>query len=166
MKKTIALLLFLTALSGALVSCNQKPAYADGVPCSGLTDAVIQALPSSSGYSAYGRDQIEFFFEDTKIPDDYSLIYSTASADIDEIGVFHAPDAASAAELQSIVQRYIDDMRLTQTSFIASYAPEELPKLENAEVKLFGNYVVYIILSDEDRNLAYSEIERVLKENI
>ena len=43
------------------------------------------------------------------------------------------------------------------------YMPEEKPKLENAEVKTVGNYVMYAILSDDGKKSAFGAFEKSLK---
>jgi len=42
------------------------------------------------------------------------------------------------------------------------YMPEEFPKLESAEVKTAGNYVIYAILSDNDKKAAFDAFNKAL----
>ena len=71
---------------------------------------------------------------------------------------------AEYQELKKLTEEYLETMKNDQHAFIASYAPEELPKLERAEVRVFGNYVAYAILSDEDRTLFFDTVEKKLSE--
>ena len=41
--------------------------------------------------------------------------------------------------------------------------PEERPKLDSAEIKVVGNYVMYAILSDSDKTAAFEAFEKVLQ---
>jgi hypothetical protein len=44
-----------------------------------------------------------------------------------------------------------------------NYQPEEKPKLDGAEIKVVGDYVMYVILSDGDRAAAIGAFEKALK---
>ena len=46
---------------------------------------------------------------------------------------------------------------------MVEYMPEEFPKLQNAETKTIGNYVMYAILSDSDKQAVFSAFEKTLK---
>ena len=41
--------------------------------------------------------------------------------------------------------------------------PEEKPKLDKAEVKVYGNYVLYVIAGDDIREAVYQDVEKILK---
>ncbi len=151
------------ALCISLFSCGAKKEYADDIPCSELLDTAEEQIPIDLGYESFGGDHIKYYFEDTELDDDRSLRYSVASEDINEMGIFHAPDERSVKELKEITQRYLDGLLEEKGAFIGSYAPKELEKLENAEVRTFGNYVAYAILSDDDRELFFETVETELK---
>lgn len=160
MKRYLIFLLLLTAL---LSACAKKePTYANDIPCSELADTVEEQIPVDFGYDTYGGEHLRYYFEDTKRHDDACLRYTVRSEDIGEFGIFHAPDAESRDEIEDLCEEYLEDLREEKTAFIASYAPEEVPKLERAEVRSFGNYVVYAILSDSDRALLFDTVEKAL----
>ena len=75
--------------------------------------------------------------------------------------IFHTPDTDSARKLMTHIEAYISEMQETQRAFIGSYAPLELPKLDGATVKQFGNYLVYSI--SENNEEIFSSIEKTLK---
>lgn len=161
--KPFAILCLLTLLSClSLSACQKKESYADDIPCSELMDAVEDQLPVNFGYETFGGDHLRYYFEDTKLPDDACLRYSVLSEDINEIGIFHTTNAESGEEVKDLAEDYLEELLEDQRAFIASYAPEELPKLERAEIRTFGNYTVYAILDDEDRALAFETIEKKL----
>ena len=162
MKTRIFLCLFLVCVT--LTSCSQQKSYANDLPCAELMDAVEDQIPVDFGYETFSGDHLRYYFEDTKRPDDHCLRYSVRSEDINEFGIFHAPDDAAREELKRLTEGYLETLKSDQQAFIASYAPEELPKLERAEVRVFGNYVAYAILSDDDRKLAFETIEKKLTE--
>ena len=161
MKKAI-FIFFILMIIFTIAGCSKSKPYRDDVACDDIADGIRLAVPSESGYSQYGEDRLEFFFENTTLPDDYSLCYSAEVNDIDEFGVFHCPDKDSAKALCDIVTRYIEEQQTNQTPFIASYAPREVPKLEGAEVRQYGNYVIYAIFDDTDKNEIFDEIEKAI----
>ncbi len=161
MKKLICFLLVILSII-PFYACGRRGEYKDDVACRILTNEIAVLCPTENGYSNFSHDQIVYFFENTAIPTDYSMIYSTDAEDINEIGVFHCADEESAAQMLKLTQNYIENMQDTQVNFISSYAPYELPKLEGAEVRRYGNYVVYVILDTNERRAAFSALEAEL----
>ncbi|MBO5415418.1 MAG: DUF4358 domain-containing protein [Clostridia bacterium] len=161
-KKFFVISVFITALSLLLCSCSSK-GYCDDASCSELSSAAKDALGMEQEYAGHGEEYLEYFFEDDTYHDDFSIIYTVDANNIDEIGIFHAPDAHSADELYEDAVDYIEDMRKENRAFIGSYAPEELPKLDGAKVRIFGNYVVYVIAEPDQIDSALDAIEKVLK---
>ena len=151
------------ALCLSLFSCKSGGEYADDIPCAEILDTVEEQIPIDLGYESFGGDHIKYYFENTELDDDHSLRYSTASEDINEMGIFHAPNEGDAKKLKEITERYLDGLLEEKGAFIGSYAPKELEKLENAEARIFGNYVAYAILSEDDRKLFFDTIEAKLK---
>lgn len=158
--KRLFCLIFILALTFA--SCSKKVEYKNDLACEPLAKDLSALCPVDDGYSEYGEDQIRFFFENTSIHDDYAIFYSTNAEDINEIGIFHCPNEDSAEEMARITENYIKMMQDTQINFISSYAPYEIPKLESAEVRRYGNYVVYTILDTDERRSVYSLLEKDL----
>ncbi len=157
--------LSLILLCVSLFSCSKKAEYSDDVPCSELMDSVEDQIPVNFGYETFGGEHLRYYFNDTELPDDSCLRYSVISEDINEVGIFHTPDDASREEVKRLCEQYIEQLREDQRAFIASYTAEELPKLDGAEVRSFGNYTVYAILSEDDRALAFDTVEKKLTEN-
>ena len=159
-KKALSILILALVLS--FPSC-QKREYSDTLSCYDLCEAVIAAEDDVGEYEAYGEDYLEYFLDNTSLHDDFRIIYSRESEDIDELGIFHADSKEKTDELLAVVEKHISSYQKDQRSFIASYAPEELSKLDNAEIKVFGNYVVYAIMDEDDKKEAFSVIEKELK---
>ena len=157
-----ALLLLLSALMLPIVSCAKQEEYLNNVSCEELMKQVEERIPTDLGYTSFGTDQILYYFENQASYDDVCLRYSTRSENINEIGIFHSPNESAQEELEDKIEEYLEQMWEEQRAFIASYAPEELPKLEHAEIESFGNYTVYAILSDEDQKTVF----RILEEHL
>lgn len=75
---------------------------------------------------------------------------------IDEYGIFLANDADQADELKAALDKYIEYRR---DAWMDEYLPDEKYKLDNAEVWKQGNFVMYAILSDDDRAAAKQAFE-------
>lgn len=146
-----------------LVSCSRQT-YTDTLSCGDLGEEIITALGDGQEYLDYDSLHREYYFEDTEEYDDCRLIYSSDTNDINEIGIFHAPDAGKAAELEETCRDYIKGLREDSRDFIASYAPEELPKLDGAQVRRYGNYVVYTVLPSQSTEDVLSLVEEMLTE--
>ena len=145
-----------------LPSCA-KSSYRDDILCSKISTELYDEADIISEYSVYSREDIDFLFNGTSLYDDLSVLYSTDVNDISEIGVFHCSDEEKASELLSVVEKYISDMQKNQKAFIASYAPREVQKLERAEARRYGNYVIYTILDDNSHSEAFEEARELLQ---
>ena len=154
-----ALLVLIFAIS--FCGCAKK--YRDDIRCEQLAREMYDEVDSFGELSSYSEDDVQLLFGNTSLFDDFSVIYSTDANDINEIGVFHSPDERSAKELLTVVKGYINRMKETKSAFIASYAPREIPKLEGAEAKKYGNYVIYAILGEADLADALDEAKDTLE---
>jgi len=158
LKKTVLLLLLLMLLA----SCRQ-PTYSDSISCETLGQTALSAIENKQDFSEYGDTQRKLILLETAEDTDCHILFSVSSQNIDEIGVFHGKNEKEAKEIYAKVEDYLQTQIEDQSAFIASYAPEELPKLKNSEVRRFGNYVVYTIMSEKDRESAITAIEKILK---
>ena len=77
--------------------------------------------------------------------------------------IFHAADSEATEELSALAEEYLKSYREEKEAFIASYAPKELEKIKNAEVRVFGNYVAYAILSADDGRIFFDTVEKLLR---
>ena len=83
-----------------------------------------------------------------------------ASVVILAFGIFKAGENMPVSEVEATVQAYLD---LKLRSWMDEYMPEEKYKVEDAECKVFGDYVMYCILSAEDASTAFATFEGMLK---
>ena len=159
MKALIVILLLCTLLSGCSKGTLE---YADNVPCAEIMDTVEGQIPINFGYETFGGEHLSLYFEGAPTTDDHCLRYSTLSEDINEFGVFHTPDGHSIRETEDMCEDYLEDLWEEKQAFIASYAPDQLPKLKNAEVRSFGRYTVYAILDKDDRDLLFETVQKAI----
>ena len=91
--------------------------------------------------------------------DGYDVKINSQGVNIDEYGIFKAKDNTQVAALEQAVNDYL---QFRKDIWMDEYMPEEYPKLENAEVKTVGNYVMYAILSDSSKKSAFDAFEKSL----
>ncbi len=144
-----------------LSSCSQQK-FSDTKKCADIGEEIRTKISDTQEYTNFSDKQRNMYFEHDEY-DDFYHVYSSDTNDINEIGIFHASDAESAKELFEDCREYIDEMRKDSRAFIASYAPEELPKLDAAEVKRYGNYIVYTILPDDETTKIHNHLKETLK---
>ena len=159
--KRILLLLLLTAL---WLSTACGVSYTDSVPAEALGSAVLSALPSPDDYALYGQDYVSAYFPVSDNPTDFYIAYSVTAEDVGEFGIFRMADEEGAKLMKSAIDSYLNDMRSTQLSFLQTYAPREVAKLEEAEARVLGSYAVYAILSQEDRATLFETIDKQIKQ--
>lgn len=147
-----------------ITACSSKENYRDDIPCTDLTKEFINSKSNQPDYSYYDRDEISFFLDIPEYVTDLSVIYSTDVNDINEIGVFHCADEKGAEKFLETVSSYLQEQQAGQKAFIASYAPREVPKLEGAEVRKYGNYVIYTILSSDGKMAVWEMAEKKLRD--
>ena len=163
MKKILCLTLALLALALALplTACSKK--YADDVSVKDLTDEIKSNLTGTlPEYSVADKGYLDDYFSIPDYVTDHEILFSTAGNDLDELGVFHVTEG-NAEDLAEKLEGYLKNSYEQNKDWYDSYMPEETPKLRDAEVKVFGNYVVYGILSDANRQAAFDTVEAELK---
>ena len=153
--KTVSLLLVLLMLSALLCACGSS---AKSVPVSDLVNAVGTAI-GQTDLSDPGESYVKGYMK--KSADEigeYAIRKNVMGTSIDEFGVFKA-GTMTAKDLQTMIEDYL---QILNDSWM-NYQPEEKPKLDGAEVKIVGDYVMYAILSEADRTAAFAAFENALK---
>ena len=171
MKKSIirflSAALSLLLLTLPLASCGDKnsSSYRNDVTVGAVCDAAEGCVPTADGYYNYADDSeyLDFNFEGANsLIESYEIRIARASDNINQFGVFKVKDG-SANVMKTICQTYIDIMMERWVSQ-ANYIFDEHPKMENAEVRVFGNYVVYTMLLPSDKTAVFNAIDALLKQ--
>lgn len=150
--------LVLLALLICLSACGAK--YRDDVPMSRFT-AIIDARMGGSDLAEMNSGYISGAMHlDPNSFGGYVVKLNAKGVNIDEYGVFRTPENGKASDVQDAVEGYL---KLRRDSWMKEYMPEEKPKLDKAEAKVYGNYVLYVIASDEVRENVYQDVEKLLK---
>ena len=155
-KKIISLLLAAMALAALLAGCGGSKVK--DVPVSELADKVAAALGKTDMEAIPDNYVKGYLRHDPEELGDYAILKNVMGTSIDEFGVFKA-GTMTADALKQMIEDYL---KVLQDSWM-NYQPEEKPKLDGAEIKVVGDYVMYAILSDADRETAFKAFESALK---
>jgi len=161
MKRLIVLFLALCVFV-SLAACEKKTydVAADAAPeeLSAAVDAKISNKELSLLPEAYIAGSMSI---DVSELEGYAVKMCTIGTNIDEYGIFKCTDAGEAEEIHKMVESYLD---MREKSWMPEYLPEEYPKIENADSIRLGSYVMYAILSEQDKYEAFEAFELELKE--
>ena len=154
MKKRIFAVLF--ALFLLLSSCG-GPNYRSDLSAETLSQKCAEELKLEN-IAFEGREALPKENRPGLAPD-VSICYSTSGNNLDEIGVWKAtgekPRQVATFLADSLFERYEEN-----EAFYLSYIPEELPKLRDAEVRVYGDYVVYAVLAPEQKKAFFQFLEK------
>ncbi len=160
MKRIKAFALFCTI--GVIFSSCAAKGYADTLSCEEISNALISKILPSYDYKVYTQEEISLLLDKDIEYDDCCFMYSSSSDDISEIAVFHSqtPDI-----LFDEISEYAEDARKDNRSFVESYLPSELSKLNDGQARRFGNYVVLAILEKDARDAVFKCVKETLEKN-
>ena len=164
-RATAAIAAILTFLSVVLVlaACNKEEEYKKEINTQEIATALSKRTPTASAW--INEDQY-FIEEYVDIPDyvkESSIYYAQNTNDLDEFGIFWVEEGKEKATRLLLTQGYLQKRYTENQEWYNSYMPTETPKLRDAEVRIYGNCVVYAILSPERRTAFFAECEKLLK---
>ena len=149
------------ALLLSLVSCKMSTkSYVNNLPVSELAEEAAEELDHTDFRIAQG-DWLRDYVTLPEGTSDYRICFSADGSNLNEFGIWHVTDE-QIAPLEATLHTYLTEALVRNREFYDSYIPEETPKLEQAEVRVFGNYVCYAILNSADRKLFFQTIEEEL----
>ena len=135
--------------------------YRSDIPCSDIAKALSAEISGTESYARYGEDELSFMLEDSSVYDDCCFLYSRSSDDISEIAVLRSSSDTDALLLS--INAYAATQIKEKRSFIENYLPAEFQKLEGCEARIFGEYVIFVMLNEVDKKVVFDEAERILK---
>ena len=164
-RATAAIAAILTFLSAVLVlaACNKEEEYKKEINTQEIATTLSKRTPTASAW--INEDQY-FIEEYVDIPDyvkESSIYYAQNTNDLDEFGIFWVEEGKEKATRLLLTQGYLQKRYTENQEWYNSYMPTETPKLRDAEVRIYGNCVVYAILSPERRTAFFAECEKLLK---
>ncbi len=147
----------------SLFACVQTPVYRSDVSADDLADAAVVALGQEVNYLSPPADFLSDFFTSPDYAEQVALRRADVGNNLNELGVFRVTEG-NASGMETLLRRYLTDSYARNADWYDSYIPRETPKLRDAEVRVYGNYVVYAILDGEDRAAAFAAIEERLQQ--
>ena len=153
---TLACLLLLSA-----AAC-QNVNYRNDVKVGPLAEAATNALSDGVEYRTADEGYLDDYFTTPDYVLSYTVRFAADTNNLNEIGIYHVEDG-KANDMAKLLEDYLADQLANNQTWYDSYIPQEVPKLRDAQVKVFGNYAVYVILSKTDRGTALDAIEKALK---
>jgi len=167
MKKIFVTFLALVMLF-SLVSCQRPERYNDDADIDVVIQKGLAALNDGIEYAEVEDEEFylsDFFTMPEWVDDAEIFTVKTQAAgvgyNINEVGIFEI-EGKHTSEMQNKLRSYLSESYETNKDWYDSYMPEETPKLRDAEVKVFGNYVVYAILSKDDRATFFNAVQEEL----
>lgn len=160
---------FVTLLSLLLVStifsaCSQK-SYDASINCQDLSTALKREISVPQGYfEEYTDDEVKYLFSSPKLYDDICIVYSADSTDVCEVGILHAASDDNAKLLYEDAKAYIKALQEQKSDFLSNYSPAELSKLNSAEVRRYGNYIIFTVAESGDKEELFKKAEMILSE--
>lgn len=151
MKRTLSILIAVCLIMALAAGCGAKEkgydleTVAKNLEESGAFSDILSEVNLNVASVLYGFDAADVA--------ECKLLCSTG-ATTEEIGLFRCADEAAAARVLSFAERRVESQRTAYES----YAPAEMPKLDDAIVKQDGVYVFYIV------SYSSAVAEKVLKQ--
>jgi len=146
-----------------LFACSKKE-YNTDYSCKELCRTATGSLEDGQEYIELGEEHLKYEFgDDARGAEDYCILVSVKVEDINEIGIFLAADEKVAKEIAEDCREYLEELDEGKRAFIASYAPNELPKLDESGVRIYGRYVVYTVLDNDSATKAFEKIESMIE---
>lgn len=162
-KKLISIALCAAALFCLLSACgggSGSSGVRSDVAVGDISKAVSAVLSDDALVSVDGNYVSGSMKMDVSQYDSYDVKINSKGVNIDEFGIFKAKDASGG--VKAVQKAVADYLQMRKDTWMKEYMPQEHPKLENAEVKTKGEYVMYAILSDSDKEAAFSAFEKSL----
>lgn len=144
-----------------LLSLSACKSYADDIDTDNLATVGLNALVDGIDYAEADDGFLDDYFIVPAWVTDYEIYLAPTASNINQVGVYHVQDG-HAEELETILSDYLKKSYEDNGNWYNSYIPKETPKLRDAEVKVFGNYVVYAILNQTDREVFFGAVEEAL----
>ena len=135
--------------------------YLDDLSAEDLLNNSSAVVETDGGTKRLDKDII-LEFADGEIDNikDFAIIKANNSKNINEMGIFRVENG-EAEDLAEDVKEYVAGKQKSYRTL--NYLPEEAQKIDNARVKVLGNYVIYSFLNEEDTIEFYKQAEKLIK---
>lgn len=132
--------------------------YRDDATLDELAEVIGPALKvGAQNMEIASDDWLDYIFcVDRSLFDQGRVYISLDSADISEYGIFHIRSEQSAADVEAMINSYLNNRR---EGWDDRYLKDQFPKLQKASYFTVGNYVFYAVLSETEK----TEVEAAVK---
>ncbi len=154
-KRILSFFLFLSLCT--LASCRSKPAYLDSFSVDELAESAQRKLTDTQFVQA-DADYLDDYITLPETFSEFCVYFSSNGSVLDEFGIWRVP-TDQTDEVKTLLSEYLSESLDRNRAFYDSYIPEETPKLRDAQIKIFGNYVAYAILSPDGRDRFFASLE-------
>lgn len=155
MKKILAFLLLATLLLGSCAAQNQ---YVDDYSVKALAQKGMDSLTERKEFTSADKSYLDDWFTCPDYVRDSIIYFATDANNHDQFGIYHVTEG-NAKAMATLLADYLDDCYENYNNL---YNPEELPKIRDAQVKVYGNYVVYAVFDEADRTAFLSAVDNAL----
>lgn len=162
--KSISIIVSSVLLLLSLASCGEDAAaYRNDLDANAVNDKIEECVPLADGYYTADADYLGFYFEGADaLIESYEIKIANVSTNINQFGVFKVKDGQAEA-MSALCESYLE-LKMARWIVQAEYIASEHPKMEDSEVRVFGNYVVYTILTEEDKTTVFAAVKELLKQ--
>ena len=157
-QKQILIVILSLLMLFSLVSCNS---YADDIDTDNLATVGLNALSDGIDYVEADDGFLDDYFTTPSWVTDYEIYLAPTASNINQVGIYHVQDGHTE-EMEVILKDYLQKSYAENGNWYDSYIPKETPKLRDAEVKVYGNYIAYAILNETNRATFFDAIEKAL----
>ena len=131
-----------------------------------IANEIKSAVPLDEGYYQASEKYFAYYFKDDKgnslKVSDWAIYRSNSQSSENEFGII-TTRVNNVDSIKSACQNYIETRRKAYLEAKAAYSPEEYEKYRDAKVEVYGNTVVYFIMTKEDSELSIEKIEALNK---
>ena len=154
------LLLIITPLV-LMSSCGEKEL---SMTATDIADIIEKSVPLEEGYYNPSEQYFAYYFKDMSgnalNVSDFIICRSKSQSSENEFGIIVA-ESGNVNEVKKACERYIEIKREAYLEAKASYSPDEYDKYEDASVYVYGNTVIYLILTPNDAKSVLNAINDV-----
>ena len=161
-KKFLTVIIHILFIALIFQGCSKKE-ITHSLTCKELSNELESEISVPEGaFKEYTTEELRFLFSSPELFDDICIVYSNDSTDVCEIGVLYASNEESAKLLFEDAKSYIKSLQEQKSEFLRNYSPAELSKLNSAEVRRYGNYIIFTVAEADEKNNMFKKAEALL----
>ena len=157
-----AVCILLAAVAFGATAC-QKETYQADINAKEIADTLSQKTPTESRWIDNDQTFIKEYITVPEAVKESYVYYAQNTNDLDEFGIFEVEEGKAQEVRNQLLSGYLKQRYNENLEWYNSYMPTQTPKLRDAEVRVYGDCVVYAVLSPENRKAFFEECEKLLK---